>query len=127
MSGAAAPDDASTDRGPAHPELGFYALGGHVESPRDLLDEVALAERLGLGTVFLSERFNVKELATLTGAAGAVTEKLRTATAATNHNTRHPAVTAAWASTMHRLTRGRFTLGLGRGLPRNSGRSACRR
>jgi probable F420-dependent oxidoreductase len=38
------------------------------------------------------------------------------ATAATNHNTRHPMVTAAFAMTMHRLTGGRFSLGLGRGI-----------
>ncbi|HZM41428.1 MAG TPA: TIGR03857 family LLM class F420-dependent oxidoreductase, partial [Acidimicrobiales bacterium] len=38
------------------------------------------------------------------------------ATAATNHNTRHPAVLASYATTMHRLTGGRFTLGLGRGI-----------
>jgi probable F420-dependent oxidoreductase len=98
------------------PELGFYALAGHVESPRDMLDELRLAERLGFGAAFLSERFNVKELGTLSGAAGAVTEELEIVTAATNHNTRHPAVTAAWATTMHRLTDGRFTLGLGRGI-----------
>lgn len=97
-------------------ELGFYALGGHVESPRDMFDELALAEQLGLGTAFFSERFNLKEAASLTGAAGAVTENLTIATAATNHNTRHPMVTAAWATTMHRLTEGRFVLGLGRGL-----------
>lgn len=97
-------------------ELGFYALGGHVDNPRVLLDELRLAEELGFGTAFLSERFNVKEAATLTGAAGAVTERLTIATAATNHNTRHPIVTAAWATTMHRLTGGRFVLGLGRGI-----------
>ncbi|MEV0854477.1 TIGR03857 family LLM class F420-dependent oxidoreductase [Nocardia fluminea] len=98
------------------PELGFYALGGHVESPRDMLAELALAEELGLGTAFFSERFNVKELASLTGAAAAVTNEITIATAATNHNTRHPIVTAAWATTLHRLTGGRFVLGLGRGL-----------
>lgn len=98
------------------PELGFYTLAGHVESPRQMLEELRYAERLGLGTAFLSERFNVKEAASLSGAAGAVTEQLTIATAATNHNTRHPAVTAAWATTMHRSTGGRFVLGLGRGL-----------
>ncbi len=98
------------------PELGFYALGGHVDNPRVLLDELRLAEQLGFGTAFLSERFNVKEAATLTGAAGAVTERMTIATGATNHNTRHPIVTAAWATTMHRLTGGRFVLGLGRGI-----------
>ncbi len=38
------------------------------------------------------------------------------ATAATNQNTRHPMVTAAYATTMHFLTGGRFALGLGRGI-----------
>lgn len=98
------------------PELGFYTLAGHVDSPREMLDELRLAEWLGFGAAFLSERFNVKEAASLSGAAGAVTERMTIATAATNHNTRHPAVSAAWATTMHRLTGGRFVLGLGRGL-----------
>jgi len=96
-------------------ELGFYGLAGHSESPRDLVTEAADAERLGLGSVFLSERFNFKEAATLSGAAGAVTSTLGVATGATNHNTRHPMVTATFATTMHRLTGGRFALGLGRG------------
>ncbi len=66
--------------------------------------------------MFISERFNVKEAATLSGAVGAVSTTLHIATAATNHNTRHPIVTASYATTMHRLTGGRFTLGLGRGI-----------
>jgi probable F420-dependent oxidoreductase len=45
-----------------------------------------------------------------------VSERIAIATAATNHNTRHPLVTAAYATTMHSLTGGRFTLGLGRGI-----------
>ena len=94
-------------------ELGFYALAGQPESPRDLIDEVRDGEAMGLGTAFLSERYNVKEAATLSGAAGAVTERLGIATAATNHNTRHPLVTGSYATTMHRLTGGRFSLGLG--------------
>lgn len=97
-------------------ELGFYTLAGAPRSPRDLLDEVRDAEAMGLGTAFISERFNVKEAATLSGAAAAVSERIRIATAATNHNTRHPIVTASYATTMHRLTGGRFTLGLGRGI-----------
>jgi probable F420-dependent oxidoreductase len=100
---------------PELPELGFYGLAGHSGAPRDLLGQVADGERLGLGSVFLSERFNAKEAATLSGAAGAVSERLGIATAATNHNTRHPLLTATFATTMHRLTGGRFALGLGRG------------
>ena len=93
-------------------ELGFYALAGQPESPRDLLEEMRLGEELGLGTAFLSERYNQKEICTISGAAGAVTESIRIATAATNHNTRHPMVTAGYALTMHGLTAGRFVLGI---------------
>lgn len=102
---------------PTFPELGFYALAGAPKSPRDLIDEVRDAEALGLGAAFISERFNIKEACTLSGAAGAVSDDLRIITAATNHNTRHPLVIAAYASTMHFLTGGRFTLGIGRGIP----------
>jgi 5,10-methylenetetrahydromethanopterin reductase len=96
-------------------ELGFYALAGHAESPRQLVVEAADAERGGLGAAFVSERFNVKDACTLSGALGAVSTTLGIATAATNPNTRHPLVTATFATTMHRLTGGRFCLGLGRG------------
>jgi probable F420-dependent oxidoreductase len=99
-----------------HPRLGFYTLAGAPRSPRDMLDELAEAERMGLGAAFVSERFNIKEAGALTGAAVAATSSLRIVTGATNHTTRHPAVTASWASTLHLLSEGRFTLGLGRGI-----------
>ena len=97
-------------------ELGFYALPGQPDSSRDLIDEVRAGEAMGFGTVFISERYNKKEAAVLCGAAGAVTENIQISTAATNHNTRHPIVTAGFARTMQSLTGGRFTLGLGRGI-----------
>ena len=101
---------------PAHPELGFYTLAGAPKSPRDMLAELADAEQMGLGTAFISERFNIKEAGALTGAAVAVTSNIQIVTAATNHTTRHPLVSASWASTLHLLSEGRFSLGLGRGI-----------
>lgn len=100
------------------PELGFYGLPGAPKSPAELLPQCRDGEAMGLGSVFLSERFNIKEVVTLCGAAGAVTESLGIATGVTNHTTRHPIVTASFATTMHRLTGGRFALGLGRGIDR---------
>lgn len=97
-------------------ELGFYGLAGAPKSPRDLIGECRDGESIGFGSVFLSERFNIKEAVTLSGAAAAVTDTLGIATGATNHTTRHPIVTASYATTMHRLTGGRFALGLGRGI-----------
>ena len=97
------------------PELGCYGLAGHTADPADLLDEVRTAEELGLGAVFLSERFNVKDAGVLAGAAAAVSSRIGIGTAATNHNTRHPLVTATMATTLHRLSGGRYAFGLGRG------------
>jgi probable F420-dependent oxidoreductase len=97
-------------------ELGFYLLAGAPKTPADLVPEMAKAEALGLGAAFVSERYNIKEAATLSGAAAAVSQRIGIATAATNHNTRHPLITASYATTMHRLSGGRFTLGLGRGI-----------
>jgi probable F420-dependent oxidoreductase len=97
-------------------EIGFYTLAGQAENPRDLIAEVRDAETLGIGECFVSERFSTKEASTICGAVGAVSESIGITTGATNHNTRHPIVTAAFATTMHRLTGGRFTLGIGRGI-----------
>ena len=97
------------------PELGFYGLAGHASDPGQLIEEVREAEQIGLGSVFLSERFNFKDAAVLSGAAAAASSTLGIATAATNHNTRHALVTATMATTLHRMSKGRFALGLGRG------------
>ncbi|MEC4764140.1 TIGR03857 family LLM class F420-dependent oxidoreductase [Mycobacterium sherrisii] len=98
-------------------ELGYYLLAGAGgEGPAALMDEARRGEQLGFGTALISERWNVKEASSLTGAACAVTDRMQIATAATNHNTRHPLITASWATTMHRLSGGRFTLGIGRGI-----------
>jgi probable F420-dependent oxidoreductase len=98
-------------------ELGYYLLAGAGgEGPATLMDEARRGEQLGFGTAFISERWNVKEASSLVGAACAVTSRMQIATAATNHNTRHPLITGSWATTMHRLSGGRFTLGIGRGV-----------
>ena len=64
-------------------ELGFYALAGAPKSPAELFDEIPAGEALGLGSTFLSERFNIKEAATLSGAVAAVSQNLGIGTAAT--------------------------------------------
>ena len=99
-----------------HPELGCYLLAGQPATSRDIVEEARTAEELGFGATFISERYNLKEVGVLAGAAGAVTERTRVITAATNHNTRHVMVTAGMVRTMQSLTNGRFTLGIGRGI-----------
>lgn len=98
------------------PELGFYVLGGQPTSSRTALTEVRDGEQMGLGTAFISERFNLKEIGALCGATGAVTDRIVIHCAATNHNTRHPMITAGMARTVQSLTDGRFVLGLARGV-----------
>lgn len=98
------------------PELGFYTLPGHTRNPAEMLDEVREAEAMGLGSAWISERFDVKEAASLAGAACAVSDTIFIGTAATNIHTRHPLLTASMASTLHRLSNKRFALGIARGV-----------
>lgn len=96
-------------------ELACYGLAGHSDTPRDVVREARRAEEIGLGSLFLSERFNVKDAAVLAGAVAAATERLGIGTAATNPGTRHPVISATMAATAHRLSEGRYCFGLGRG------------
>jgi len=98
------------------PELGIYTLPGRVADPRPALDDARATEAAGLGSLWISERPDVKEAATLSGAVGAVTNNIAVAVGVTNPQTRHIMVTASYASTMAELTGGRFMLGLGRGI-----------
>ncbi|MEH6550716.1 MAG: TIGR03857 family LLM class F420-dependent oxidoreductase [Pseudomonadales bacterium] len=101
---------------PQHPELSCYLLPGHTTTPADAIAEAQQAEALGLGKVWLSERFDVKDAGVICSAALSTTKTLRVATAATNVHTRHPMVLATMASSLHYLSGGRFELGLARGV-----------
>ena len=60
------------------PELGCYGLAGHTATPRVTCStRCASPSDSGIGSVFLSERFNVKDAGVLAGAAGAVSETHR--------------------------------------------------
>lgn len=98
------------------PELGTYLLPGHTDRPADIYDEVRQAEALGLGSAWISERFDVKEVGALCGAAFAATQEIWIGTGVTNVDTRHPLLTATLATTLWRLSGGRFALGVGRGV-----------
>jgi len=98
------------------PELSCYLLPGHTSTPADAIPQAQQAEALGLGKVWLSERFDVKDAGVICAAALAVTERIHVATAATNIHTRHPMVLANMCSSLHYISGGRFELGLGRGV-----------
>ena len=94
-------------------ELGFYALAGHSGTPRDLVGEVIDAERLGLGAGSSPSASRPRTPPSF-GRRGA-SSTIGVATAATNHNTRHPLVTARSPPRCTASPGGRFALGFGRG------------
>lgn len=98
------------------PELSCYLLPGHTTTPKDAITEAQQAEALGLGKVWLSERFDVKDAGVICAAALASTTRIHVASGATNIHTRHPLVLASMCSSLHYLSDGRFELGLARGV-----------
>lgn len=94
--------------------LGAYVVPGRVTDPRPALTQAAEAERLGLGTVWLSERWGAKDFGVLFGAISQVTSDIDIAAGVTHLNSRHPALLASMAMTAQALSDGRLVLGVGR-------------
>jgi probable F420-dependent oxidoreductase len=112
--------------------LGAYALPGRVPDPRRGIAQAAEAERLGLQTLWLSERWGTKDFGVLAGAFSQVTDRIRIAAGVTHLQSRHPAMLASMAMTAQALSDGRLVLGVGRsvdamwaavGLPASTNRS----
>lgn len=112
--------------------LGTYVLPGRVTDPSAVVGQAQAAERLGLRTVWLSERWGTKDLGVIAGAVGQVTSNIRIASGITHLQSRHPALLASLAMTAQALSDGRFVLGVGRsvdamwtavGLPRSTNAS----
>jgi probable F420-dependent oxidoreductase len=88
-----------------------------VRDPRPAIDQATTAERLGLGTVFVGERYDTKDLPSLVGALSQTTSRVSLAAAVTHIGTRHPMTLASMGQTLQMLSGGRFVLGFGRGSP----------
>jgi probable F420-dependent oxidoreductase len=97
--------------------LGCYVMPGGSTDPVAGLAEAIAAERLGLGSVWVSERWAAKELGSLAGALAVATDRVRIISGITHFGTRHPVALAGLATTTQALSGGRFVLGLGRSLP----------
>lgn len=111
MSSTTAPDAV------AFPEFGYYAVPGHALNPTEVVEEITTGERLGLGSVWLSERLNTKNVEVMSGIAASLTTRMGIASGLmANLPLRHPLVTAGYASTMSLVTGDRFALGIGRGV-----------
>jgi 5,10-methylenetetrahydromethanopterin reductase len=92
--------------------LGAYVLPGRVDDPRPAIAQARAAEELGLGSIWVSERWATKELGALCGALSQVTTRTRIAVGATHLTTRHPVTLAGLGMTMQMLSEGRFVLGV---------------
>ncbi|GGY98251.1 TIGR03857 family LLM class F420-dependent oxidoreductase [Novosphingobium colocasiae] len=93
-----------------------YVLPGQVSDPNPVFAQAAAAEALGIGGIFLSERWESKELGAVMGALAHATTSLQLVAGLTHFGTRHPVVQAGMAQTMQMLSGGRFVLGYGRGV-----------
>jgi probable F420-dependent oxidoreductase len=90
-------------------------LPGGVTDSSLAIGQARAAERIGLSTLWISERLGSRDLGVVAGAIGQATTTLRIGSAVTPFQIRHPVVLASLASTLQSLTGGRFLLGLGRG------------
>jgi 5,10-methylenetetrahydromethanopterin reductase len=94
--------------------LGCYVVPGGVRDPRLAIDQARTAEELGLGAVWIGERYDTKDLPALAGALSQVTSRVAIGAAVTSPGLRHPMVLASMGQTLQSLTGERFRLGLGR-------------
>src|ERR1700733_9035171 len=96
-------------------KFGTYILPGRVSDPVRGLSEATEAERVGLGSIWISERYATKEPAVLAGAVSQLTQRPRIC--ATMYATvRNPVVTASVCNLMQALSGDRFRLLLARGV-----------
>lgn len=110
------------------PELGFYALPGFATSPKSIFEEVSSGDELGLGSVWISERFNNKDIGVMSGIAAARSPNMGIVSGLVGNLTlRNPLTLASYGSTMMSVTDGRFALGIGRGLDSRADRTGTKR
>jgi 5,10-methylenetetrahydromethanopterin reductase len=99
------------------PPLGVYVLPGRVTDPRAVIGQSAEAERAGLDSVWISERWGTKDFGVLVGAVSQATTRVRIAAGITHVQSRHPAVLASLAMTGQAMSDGRLIVGFGRSVP----------
>ena len=113
---SSAPLSAGTRRGKLRDAscLGCYMLPGGVHDPSPAIERARLTESLGMGTAWLSERFDTKDLPSIAGALTQVTQRVQIAAGVTPFGVRHPMVLASMGQTLQVLSKERFWFGFGR-------------
>src|ERR1700727_3651768 len=94
--------------------LGAYMLPGAADDPVSGIEQARATERMGLGTAWIGERYDTKDLGALAGALSQVTGRVQIASGITHPYLRHPMVLASMGQTLQALTGGGFLLGPGR-------------
>ena len=96
-------------------ELSTYVLPGRITDPSVGLQEAVDAEQAGFSRVWISERYDLKDLGVLSGAIAARTSRIGVGSGLVALPSRHPLVLASYASTMQATFGERLVLGVGRG------------
>lgn len=86
-----------------------------ARTPAEGIEDGVCADRLGFHRVFLSERWNLKEVAVILAAVAARAPRVELATGLVSPARRNVLHMAAFGATMHACFGPRFVLGLGRG------------
>lgn len=94
-------------------KFGTYIVPGRVSDPERGIIEAQQAENIGLGTVWISERYGLKELGVMAGAVCNATSNINIG-GTTYPTVRHPIVSASLANLMQALSKNRFRLLLAR-------------
>jgi 5,10-methylenetetrahydromethanopterin reductase len=94
--------------------LGAYVLPGAAHDPASGIEQARATERMGLGTTWIGERYDTKDLGALGGALSQATRRVQIAAGITHPYLRHPMVLASMGQTLQSLTGERFRLGFGR-------------
>jgi 5,10-methylenetetrahydromethanopterin reductase len=98
--------------------LGAYIGPGSAMDAGKIVDEAVEGERIGLGSVWLSElQGPYKDAGATLGYVAHATGTIRLGTSVTHFATRHLMVLASWGATMQALSGGRFEMGFGRSSP----------
>ena len=93
--------------------LGIVLYHG-IESGQQLREYGERAERAGLESLWVTERYFHEETFSLLGYLAASTERIRLGLGVANPYTRSPALLAMASATLDRISGGRFVLGMGR-------------
>ena len=93
--------------------LGIVLYHG-IESGQQLREDGERAERAGLESLWVTERYFHEETFSLLGYLAASTERIKLGLGVANPYTRSPALLAMASATLDRISGGRFVLGMGR-------------